>query len=92
MIQTLERHVGAAERDDEVQRQEPPDRGAEHEMAESQDPAQVEVARLVNAVQGLGQAAVQPQRGIAAEEAPRTGAVGLLELVPRNRRRGPRPG
>ena len=43
-------------------------------MAESQDPAQIEIARLVDAVQGLGQAAVQPQRGVAAEEAPRTGS------------------
>ena len=68
--ETLEGHVGAAEGDNEVERDEPPRRRAEHEVAETQDPAKVEVGRFVDAVQGVGQAAIHPQGGVAAEEAP----------------------
>ena len=48
-------------------RQRPRNR-AERQETEALDPALVEIAPLVNAVQGKVQAAVQPQHGVAAEE------------------------
>ena len=53
-------------------------------MAESQYPTQIEVARLIDAVQRLGHAAIHAQRSLATEKTRRPGTIGLLELVSGN--------
>ena len=77
-------HDGPAEGNRHVLRQPAAQERAEGQQAEALDPALVEIAPLVNAVQGDGQAAVQPQHGVAAEEVAGAGTVGLLEMVAGN--------
>ena len=84
MLHDDQDHDGPAEGDRQVLRQAAAQERAEGQEAEALDPALVEIAPLVNAVQGDGQAPVQPQHGVAAEEVAGTGAVGLLEMVARN--------
>ena len=85
--QMIQRHK-CGERDaignNEKERKKPTPRSAEHDVAETKNPAAIEIARLVDAVERARQAAVRAEGRFAAKKAPRPGAVGLLEIIPRN--------
>ena len=84
MLDDDQDHDGAAEGDGQVLRQAAAQERAECQQAESLDPALVEIAPLVNAVQGDGQAWFSRSTASPRKKSRGAGAVGLLEMVAGN--------
>ena len=75
VLQGLERDEGAAERQDQVEGEQAADSRAEGQRTEPLQPAQVDLAAVVDAVEGDGQLAVGAEQRVADEELARPGQV-----------------
>ena len=83
LLEPLEQHVRAAERQGEEEREEPSGGRAEGQGAEPLEPAEVDFAPAVDAVEGLRQGSVGLEESIAMEELGRRGQVAQLQVAPR---------
>src|SRR5262249_9585907 len=83
LLEALEQHERAAEREREEEREEPPGRGAEGQRAEPLEPAEIDLAAAMAAVERRGQGAVSLEELIAAQESRRRSHVAELQVAPR---------
>ena len=92
LVDALEDEERPEHGQDEVERQQPADDGGEEQRAEALEPAEVDLAAAVDAVEPGGEVAVEADERVAGEERHRAGEVGQLELVARQARRAGRRG
>ena len=83
VLQALQGDVCSAKRQRDVARQHPSQRSTECQRTEALRPAQVDFARVVNAVQSGRDTAVGLEQLIADDELPGAGQIGQLKIVAR---------